>query len=446
MDREEHPSADAQAAAPASVAAVQLGDSSALTLAVDAARRSRRLTPAHLLGLQRTAGNRATKRLLAREAAQRIPGPSGELTSEAEAVRFAGSLAPRAGTASLTTEYYTLFRFLVKTYLPAFWQRLGRDWTFDSYPYQTFTFRIMQTPKAELIGIGPAVFRRIAAGQLRNVVTELEGALKRLLPTPIGFQEAMLEGAQILHPKFGLAGGNAAGPDPGDGYDASEWDELPTPRGVLQCKLNIEPWVAMKHLVDNVIDDVSVPKAGGGMTKWSTDCFEYVVLLRIYAFWRSMTRAEFNKRFARFQLGFFAKTNLVWKPTIVATKPGEAPFRWGEETSKQGSTELKFDQKKIPVGKTWRQLLADAPIGTQVIWSNKDATAQCSKDANLSFCAYMNENTTKVGDGKYAAHPFGVVDEHTIVTEMAKAVVGDPIPRGYIQRNIFISAMRQPGD
>jgi len=38
MDREEHPSADAQAAAPASVAAVQLGDSSALTLAVDAAR------------------------------------------------------------------------------------------------------------------------------------------------------------------------------------------------------------------------------------------------------------------------------------------------------------------------------------------------------------------------------------------------------------------------
>jgi hypothetical protein len=58
----------------------------------------------------------------------------------------------------------------------------------------------------------------------------------------------------------------------------------------------------------------------------------------------------------------------------------------------------------------------------------------------------MNENTTKVGDGKYAAHPFGVVDEHTIVTEMAKAVVGDPIPRGYIQKNIFISAMRQPGD
>lgn len=96
---------------------MQIGDPSALAMAVDAARPSRPLTPARLLGLQRTVGNRATRRLLARDA-QRVPGPSGEPASEAEAVQFAGRLAPRAGTASLTSGYYTLFRFLARRLEP----------------------------------------------------------------------------------------------------------------------------------------------------------------------------------------------------------------------------------------------------------------------------------------------------------------------------------------
>jgi hypothetical protein len=87
MEPEEHPSAEAQAAPPGSVATVQIGDPSALAMAVDAARPSRPLTPARLLGLQRTVGNRATRRLLARDA-QRVPGPSGEPASEAEAVKI----------------------------------------------------------------------------------------------------------------------------------------------------------------------------------------------------------------------------------------------------------------------------------------------------------------------------------------------------------------------
>jgi hypothetical protein len=416
----------------------------ATAAAAAAVRWGRPLRPNQLLALQRRAGNQAARRVLARQATAGAASRAGELTSDGEAVRFAAQLAPRAGTASLTDEYYKLFRFLVKTYLPNYWQRLGREWTFDSYPYQSFTFRVMTTRRGELIGIGPAVLGRVANGEVRAVVEELRGALARLLPAPMSFDDALQEGARILHPQFGLSGGNAAGPDPGDGYDAGEWDELPSPRGVLQCK--IEPWLAMKHLVNNVIDDVEVPKAGGGRTKWSTDCFEYVVLLRVYAFWRSLPKAAFNARFARFQLGFFARTNLIWKPTIIATKPGEAPFRWGEEVARQTRSGTSFEQPKIPVGKSWRKLLDEAAIGTQVIWSNKDATAQCTKDPGLSFCAYMNENTTKVGKDRYAAHPFGVVDEHTILTEMAKAVVGDPIPRGYIQKNIYISAMREPGD
>jgi hypothetical protein len=399
------------------------------------------LRAAGLIGLQRAAGNRAVGRLL-----QRTPTATGEITSDAEAVQFARQFASQVKRTSLREETRTIFRFLVRTYAPDFWQRLGKEWTFDDYPYQNFTFRIMQDRTGrELIGIGPAIFTRIVAGELQTVVSELQVALQRLLPTQISFQQALDEGARLLHPEFGLAGGTAAGPDPADGYDASEWDELDTPRGVLQAK--VEPWLAMKHLVNNIVDGVEVPKAGGGKTKWSTDCFEYVILLRIYAFWRSMTKAAFNRRFTPLQLGIHARSaHLVWKATIISTKPGEAPFRWGEETSTQSTSGLSFERKKLPVGKTWKQILKDAPVGTQVVWSNKDATAKCSKNPDLSFCAYMNENATKMAQGGYAAHPFGVVDEHTIVTEMAKAVVGERIPTGYIERNIYISAVREPGD
>jgi hypothetical protein len=77
---------------------------------------------------------------------------------------------------------------------------------------------------------------------LQTVVGELQVALQQLLPAQTSFEQALDEGARILHPEFGLAGGTAAGPDPADGYDASEWQELDTPRGVLQAK--VEPWLA----------------------------------------------------------------------------------------------------------------------------------------------------------------------------------------------------------
>ena len=91
--------------------------------------------------------------------------------------------------------------------------------------------------------------------------------------------------------------------------------------------------------------------------------------------------------------------------------------------------------------------MREAPIGTQIVWTNKDAQAKCKKDPHLSFCNYENENATKLGLDEYSAHPFGIVNENTIKEEMAAALFGGNkalIPADYIEKNIYISSMRYP--
>ena len=103
-----------------------------------------------------------------------------------------------------------------------------------------------------------------------------------------------------------------------------------------------------KHLVNNIVDGVAVPKAGGGTTKWSTDCFEYVILLRIHAFWRSMTRTAFNQRFTPLHFGFNARsTHLVWKAGSRSAAPvAELPARRTRPRA--------MSQRSDPVGQSLR--------------------------------------------------------------------------------------------
>jgi hypothetical protein len=266
------------------------------------------------------------------------------------------------------------------------------------------------------------------------VFPDVAGAKK---PT---FDEALHEGAETLgKAEFGLSAGSARGIDPNDGYDARDFEESQSSRGVLVSK--VEPWMAINSLVKNIGKDV--PKAGGGTTKWSFDCFDFVTVLRIYAYWRTLSRTEFNTKFGSLQLGFFSKSPMQWQQTIGATKPGEQPFRSGGTEVVPGT--MTFREIKIPVGQTWQQVVASAPVGTQITWANQDAKAKCTADPSLTFCPYMYENTTKLGPDSYAAHPMGIVNEQTIKQEMAKAVFeGKPVPPGYIAKNIFISGLRIP--
>ncbi|HEX8110416.1 MAG TPA: hypothetical protein VF516_21940, partial [Kofleriaceae bacterium] len=237
----------------------------------------------------------------------------------------------------------------------------------------------------------------------------------------------------------------ARGPDPGDAYDARDWKEEDEPLGTLVAK--ISPWLAMTNLVKNVGSEV--PRASGGTTPWRFDCFEFVIVNRIYAYWRTMSRTEFNLKFNPLTLGYNAdmaeKTHLSWEPPILASKPGDKPYRKGETKPTMKDGAVTYEIERIPVDKSWDELVRDAPIGTQIIWSNKDTVAKCTKDGTLPFCDYMNENVTKVGQDQYSAHPFGIVSAQRIIDEMATAPFGGDrkkVSKDYVRQNVYISALR----
>jgi hypothetical protein len=96
-----------------------------------------------------------------------------------------------------------------------------------------------------------------------------------------------------------------------------------------------------------------------------------------------------------------------------------------------------------PVSKSWATLLEEAPKGSQVIWTNADAQAKCTRDPGLDFCAFQNENATKIGPDRYWAHPFGIVNEQTIKDKMSESVLGH-VDKAYIKKNVYISALRHP--
>jgi hypothetical protein len=157
--------------------------------------------------LQSIAGNRAAIAYLARSRhgaragarrLQRQTTVTRELASDAEAVQYASAFAAQAGRRSLTNETRRLFRYLVKTYASSAWDDLGSKWTFDDYPFQTFTFAAMPDPAGTgvRLGIGPAFVTRIATGDLKGVLQELRETLKRVR-TP------ELSGRQVAVPGLG---------------------------------------------------------------------------------------------------------------------------------------------------------------------------------------------------------------------------------------------------
>jgi hypothetical protein len=267
----------------------------------------------------------------------------------------------------------------------------------------------------------------------------------------IPYEEALKVGAQALQPGFGSTCGVTGGQDPSDGYDAGEWQEDAAAglRGQVIRSTTPSAFTAMAHLVANLGKDV--PKAGGGRTRWKFDCFEAVQVLHLYATWRSMTREEFDKRFKRLEIGKESITNLEWKKPYLADNPKQKPYVEGppDPTPGPGGV-MDFHPKKLPANKSWKQILDEAPVGSQVVFSNQDATAKCARDNNLPFCAFMNENATKLGPDSYFAHPFGVTDRADIEQRMARAVLGDdaPLPQvqQYIRKNIYISGIRYPQD
>lgn len=78
------------------------------------------------------------------------------------------------------------------------------------------------------------------------------------------------------------------------------------------------------------------------------------------------------------------------------------------------------------------QLLADAPVGSRVRWSNDDDKAKGQ--------AFENENTVKLGPDKYLAYPLSTSGLSRKEVELRTARETNPkADDAYIRKYIFIS-------
>jgi hypothetical protein len=283
------------------------------------------------------------------------------------------------------------------------------------------------------------------------------------------FERALAEGGEVM----GKAGFGRSCGTPGagasDSYDASSWEEVvetltvaapgekPTTARGSRLRAKGEPWSAATRLFNSLGKDV--PRAGGGTTKWSFDCREAVTVGRIYAHWRTLSRDEFNQRFAPLEIPGAGGSALVeneWEPSIVAMNPTEAEAPY---TRKEGELVLKSDgtygleESRIPAAASMDALVKTAPIGSWILFSNLNATERCSKDASLPFCeSWMAEHTVKVGPDRFAAHNLGIVGERHIRRALAREVLRYDLKReptdaetdAYVKQYIFVSMLRFP--
>ena len=180
----------------------------------------------------------------------------------------------------------------------------------------------LQDDSSFVIKIGPKFIQSDTAAQRQSLKSTL-----RALPSGAGqldWAAALKEGAQVATTvRFGSTTGTLPGQaDAQDAYDASAWDEISGK--VIRAK--IEPWRAMKRLVDHATS--AVPKKGGGETIWKFDCFDAVVFAQVYARWRVMSRFQFNSTYYPLELGFMSRASqeTEWRGAIKSEKPGGARF------------------------------------------------------------------------------------------------------------------------
>jgi hypothetical protein len=179
--------------------------------------------------------------------------------------------------------------------------------------------------------------------------------------------------------------------------------------------------------------------AGGGTTKWSFDCLEATLILRLYAIWRTTDQDEFNAKYRPFVFGFHALTDTGLSKAFHSDGPGQQAYRIEGEFHDG----IWINYREIPVPKSMETLAIEAPVGSLIAFSSQELRDRCAADSSPGYCAYQNENTIKLGADRYFAHPFGAVSSGRIYRELALAAGAIP-SLGYYKRNIFIPTIRYP--
>ncbi len=158
--------------------------------------------------------------------------------------------------------------------------------------------------------------------------------------------------------------------------------------------------------IDEMFDNLGI---------WTFDCAEYLQVAQWYAQRHTMGAAAFNAKITNLGglvLKPHGSTGIVANETYVRRAPGDTFYR---ESNITNQTE--------PSDKMEWELLDVAPIGTRVTFTN--AAAPTESGTSRGWWAFGNENTLKMGDNQYAAHPMGTLSREEIECRLAA--------RGHVQ-------------
>jgi hypothetical protein len=383
-----------------------------------------------------------------------------DLDEDEQKIVNASTLAAQdpKNTGKLMGRGIDILHYIVKKHFPFMTRSISKYELDEKLKGFALESSAVDTPGASGLNLkfGPDFVLGITKDNLADRVAAVGNAFKGVdAAQGKDFDKEEREGAELLRKAdFGTTCGSAKGRDASDGYDATYWKE--TSDGV-SIEATAEPWQAVKKLFEKLGQDV--PKAGGGDTKWSFDCFQATQVVRLYAYFKTMSRFQFDQRFPILKIGASAERNELfpenpdygWGTLVKAKNPKDKPFVLKDPPLPKMGGPMNFDKIEKPVGKSWKALLKEAPVGSRITWTNLDAKKQSDKAAAENappppFINFVNENTTKMGDDQYDAYPFeGLLTEKEIVTKMAEAVLGDgKATAKYIQDNIFVSSLLYP--
>jgi hypothetical protein len=219
-----------------------------------------------------------------------------------------------------------------------------------------------------------------------------------------------------------------------DAYQAEYWEQT-NPDGNKMCRLRLRPSKRPSEAVLAIIGDPG---------SWKVDCLEFVTL----AHWYARIKTEGAEKFDREMGTPFdlhpkgASTGLRSKRTFQRST-GDSPMM------KECTVDEKGDCRDSGPGKHVETALAEAPIGSRVMWANPDARANIDPDVQ----AYARENTIKLSRDRFGAFPLskGVLfwkryelSRDEVETRLAEIATKDsPLSVEQIRAKIFIQEIEE---
>jgi hypothetical protein len=235
--------------------------------------------------------------------------------------------------------------------------------------------------------------------------------------------------------KFGVTLSDGCLPqNASDAYQAEYWEQT-NPDGNKMCRLRLRPSKRPSEAVLAIIDDPA---------SWLVDCLEFVTLAHWYARIKTQGAEKFDREMGTpFDLHpKGASTGLRSKRTFQRSTGDTTMMKECNVSDDGGCTE------RGP-GKHVEAALAEAPIGSRVMWANPDAQANIDPDVQ----AYARENTIKLGRDRFGAFPLskGILfwesyelTRDEIETRLAEiATKHSPLSAEQIRAKIFIQEIEE---